>query len=104
MRVVYPANLFRQSVVEVRVEDSDLGNSIDRQVVSLSAAANRFRSRRIVNAKHLLAIAAHLRMYPRDVIFSVVEDGRRANDRAIFISSQIHTVRECSLNQIPWHD
>jgi hypothetical protein len=84
--------------MEVRIEEADLRNTVNGQVVSSSGAPNSFRRRRIVNTKHLLTILAYVRMDPRHVIFGIVRDDGRANQRAVFVSSEIHTVRESSFN------
>src|SRR4051812_12612754 len=62
------------SVVEVRVEDPDLGDLRDRQAVGLGRAPDRLRRRAVVHAVRRPVVRRHVGVHPGDVVPRVALD------------------------------
>lgn len=61
-------------MVEIRIENADLSDAVNRQVILAGRSPNCFRRRCIVYAEGLQSVAADVGMNPCHVVFSIILD------------------------------
>src|SRR5436305_522462 len=89
--------------IEVRIEDADLGNAIDRKVTSSCALPDRFRGGSVVDAIGLLFVLADIGMDPGDLLLGVVAHDRETELRSHLVHGNDQSCWEGSFDDIAWH-
>src|SRR5213082_543134 len=90
-------------LVEIRIEDPNLGDALDREPVAAVCAPNGLGRGRIVDAEGLPLVHAYVRVNPGDLVGEVALDHRQAGLGAGLVHRNLQSVRKLSLDQIAWH-
>src|SRR5262245_22936310 len=91
------------SLIEVGIEDTDLGNAINGQMTSPCGLSDSFRRGPIVDAIGLLFILTHIRMDPGDLIVCIVAHDGEAGLCSHLIHRNDQPIWKGSFNDIAWH-
>ena len=87
--------------VEVRVEDADLRDPVDRELVPRGRLADRFRGGCLVDTKGLAAVVAHVRLEPGHALIRVALDDGETRLHALDSAGNGESVLERALHDIP---
>src|SRR5207302_7371844 len=90
-------------LVEVRIEDANLGDAFHGELVTARRAANGLGRGPVVDAESLLLVRAHVRVQPRYLLHGVALDDGQACPGAGLIDGNLESVRKLSLDHVAWH-
>src|SRR5258707_8263181 len=89
--------------VEVRIEDTNLGDLGDWQLAANRSTPHSLRRRAVVKTEGAFAIGSYVGMQPGDAVFRIAIDDVSTQLRAGLIERDVKTVWELSFNQKPGH-
>src|ERR1035438_7968817 len=90
-------------VIEVGIEDLNLGDAADGEFAAARGAPDRFGRRTVVDAERLLLVRAHIRMNPGDLIAGVAVHDRETGPPAVGVDQNLQSVRKFSFDHISGH-
>src|SRR5882757_2216362 len=89
--------------VEVRIEDTNLGNLRDWQLAANRRAPHSLRRRSVVKTKRTFAIGSYVGVQPGDPVFRIAINDVSTQLGAGLIERDVKTVWELSFNKKPGH-
>src|SRR5215211_8492656 len=90
-------------MMEVGVEDPDLGDPVDRQAAALGGAADRLGVGAVVDAEGLASVIGDVGVDPGDALGGVGVDYGLAGLGALGVGRDLQAVDEGALDQVAGH-
>src|SRR6266496_3041243 len=91
------------SCVEVRIEDADLRDLVDRKIIPCGRLANGLRTRSVDDTERLRRVVADVRVNPRHAFVCVPLDDAATALRSLLVARNSQAVGERALDDVPRH-